>query len=230
MSEHDTRDLRIPPPPDGVVSIDEARTKAATSGPKREWMLVDYTPQTFAGGEVFLPGMWERMHKDGTFELFFHEGPEMNFWQFVALLSEPSRKVQLVMGHNEKGDFVEHAGMVILDQILHTDFLRRVVGNFVFFKEYWNRHDSLDIGWAVLNHWFGKLDADNITGVTPETNRPALLFVKRLGFVEAARIPDFTVFGPAACAGVFTYMTRQMWRDGHQRQFGRPPVENAEAT
>lgn len=222
-------DLRIPPPPDasGVVSIDTAKT---AKGPQREWLIVDYTPQTFAGGEVFLPGLWKRMHDDNTFELFFHEGPEMNFWQFVALLSEPSRKVQLVLGHNEKGDFVEHAGFVILDQILNAPGLRRAVGNFVFFKEYWNRHDSLDLGWAVLNHWFGKLDADNITGVTPEPNRAAIMFAKRLGFVEAARIPDFTVFGPMPCAGVFTYMTRQMWRDGHQKHFGRPPVENSEAT
>lgn len=222
-----TESLRTLPPP-GTVAIDEGRPRhpkrPAGDGGNREWMIVDYTPQTFAGGEVFLPGMWKRMHDDETFGMFFHEGPEMNFWQFVALLSDPVRRVQLIIGHDEKGTAIEHAGFVILDNILLNEQLRRAMGNFVFFKEYWNRHDSLDIGWAVLNNWFGAYKADTITGITPEVNVPALRFVKRLGFVESGRIPNFTIAG-GVCAGVFTYMTREMWKAAHLRHFGVEPVE-----
>lgn len=211
-------------PPDLTAPADvKARPVGVTQSKVKEWVIVDYNPRTFPGGEIFLPGLWKRMHDEETFEMFFHEGPQMTFWDFVSLLS--SSKIQLVIGHDENGDAVEHAGLTMLDHILYTPALHRGVGSFLFFKEYWNRHDSMDLGWAVLNNWFGVLNADTIAGLTPIDNRAAILFIRRLGFVEAGRIPDFTTYGGGPCAAVSSYMTRDMWRAAHLKHFGKAPDE-----
>lgn len=215
----DTTDASIP-------SAADAKARPAGSSKVKEWVIVDYNPRTFPGGEIFLPGLWKRMHDDETFEMFFHEGPQMGFWDFVNVLSGAAdTKVQLVIGHDADGNAIEHAGLVMLNHILFTPAVHRAVGNFLFFHDYWNRHDSEDLGWAVLNNWFGVLDADTIAGLTPELNRAALLFVKRLGFKESGRVPDFTTYGQGACATVTTYMTRDMWKAAHARRYGTPPAE-----
>src|SRR6266850_520428 len=87
----------------------------AAPGEKREWVIVDYDPSKMPGGEVFLPGLWKRMHDDGTFGMFFHEGPDMSFVQFGALLTRTDARIQLVIGHDAEGNAKEHAGLLILD-------------------------------------------------------------------------------------------------------------------
>lgn len=181
------------------------------AGEKREWVIVDYDAAKMPGTEVFLPGLWKRMHDDGTFNMFFHEGPEMNFCQFGAVLAAPCDKVQLVIGHDAEGNAKEHAGVVILMHILYNDVVKRAVGNFLFFKEYWHRADSYQLGMAVLDHWFGNMKFDVIAGVTPRANRAAIQFIKRLGFQIVGDIPNFTMYEGKQCASVSSFMTREMW-------------------
>jgi RimJ/RimL family protein N-acetyltransferase len=203
-------------PPGGTNEADERVHPPQVAGagsPKREWVIVDYNAATMPGTEIFLPGLWKRMHDDGTFNMFFHEGAEMSFCQFGALLATPVDKVQLVIGHDENGTAVEHAGMLLLTHILYNDVVKRAVGNFLFFKEYWNRHDTQELGQAVLDHWFGVMDFDVIAGTTPRGNRAAIQFIKRLGFQIIGDIPDFTQFDGKRCASATSFMTRKMWQD-----------------
>lgn len=201
-------------PPDMRDTITEERVRPApTAGAheKLEWVIVDYNAATMPGAEVFLPGLWKRMHDDGTFKMFFHEGPEMNFCQFGAILASPSERVQLVIGHDAEGNAKEHAGLLILTHILANDVVKRAVGNFLFFHEYWNHHATMDLGRAVLDHWFGKMEFDVIAGTTPRANRAAISFIKRLGFQIIGDIPDFTMYEGVRCASANSFMTRDMW-------------------
>ena len=157
-------------PPTGTDAPTKGTKTRVVEIPRRphlDWRLLDYDAKLAVGGDIFLPGLWRRMHDDGTFQLFFHEGPEMNFWQFVSSLSDPNEKVQLVIGFDEEQKAVEHAGLVILNRILVNDKIKRACGNFLFFREYWHREDSLELGWVVLNNWFGVHKADTIAGTTP---------------------------------------------------------------
>lgn len=199
-----------PPDMDAIAERVRPSPVAGAHG-KLEWVIVDYNPATMPGAEVFLPGLWKRMHDDGTFGMFFHEGPDMSFCQFGAILASPLDRVQLVVGHDAQGTAVEHAGMLILAHILRNDIVKRAVGNFLFFKEYWHRHDSLELGRAVLDHWFGVMDFDVIAGVTPRLNRAAVAFIKRLGFQIMGDVPNFTMYEGKRCASASSYMTREMW-------------------
>jgi RimJ/RimL family protein N-acetyltransferase len=197
-------------PPD--VNADAPVTyPTVDAGEKREWVIIDYNASTMPGSEVFLPGLWKRMHDDGTFGMFFHEGPDMSFVQFGAFLTRTDERVQLVIGHDSEGTAREHAGMVVLQHILYTDAVKRAVGNFLFFHEYWNRHDTMDLGRAVLDHWFGTMGFDVIAGVTPRANRAAITFIKRLGFQVVGDVPSFTLYDGKPCASATSFMTKQTW-------------------
>lgn len=182
------------------------------AGKKLEWMLVDYDAAKMPGSEVFLPGLWKRMHDDGTFNMFCHELPDMNFMQFVNVLTTKSYcRIQLVIGHDEEGTAKEHAGIVILDNILYNDHTKRAMGNFAFFKEYWHRNDSLQLGKAVMDHWFNNMKFDVISGLTPRNNRAAISFIKRLGFQILGDLPTFTTYEHKVSNSAISFMTAEMW-------------------
>jgi hypothetical protein len=202
-----------PPSPDGA----EERVRpspvhgASGTGEKLEWVIVDYDAAKMPGAEIFLPGLWKRMHDDGTFAMFFHEGPEMTFVQFGGVLTSPLDRVQLIIGHDAEGTAKEHAGLLMLNHVLVNDVVKRAVGNFMFFREYWHRHDSLEIGRAVLDHWFLNMGFDVIAGITPRANRAAIAFIKRLGFHIIGDVPEFTMYEGKRCASATSFMTREFW-------------------
>lgn len=218
MSSSHSHSSHLPPPPgtNGHATAIEAET-ALTAAPDRvsaavEWSIFDYDPKVMPDTEVFLPGLWKRMHDDGTFEMFYHEDPKMNFTQFGASLAAPGKRVQLVIGHDVQGTAVEHAGVVMLTDILDCPQTKRAAGNFMFFKEYWNRRDSLMLGHAVIRHWFEEMKFDVIVGVTPKQNRAAVLFIHRLGFQQIGEMPAFTVYKGQRCPAVVNHMTIERWR------------------
>jgi len=206
---------RLQPPDQIGVSEERVRPSpvagAAGGEKKLEWVITDFDAARMPGLEIFLPGMWKRMHDDGTFGMFFHEGPEMSFVQFGAILASPADKVQLIIGHDANGDAKEHAGMVILNHVFVNDQVKRAVGNFMFFREYWHRHDSMELGRAVMDHWFLTMGFDVIAGLTPRANRAAIQFIKRLGFQVVGDVPNFTVYEGKPSASVTSFMTREMW-------------------
>jgi RimJ/RimL family protein N-acetyltransferase len=198
-----------PPSPDGAEERVRPSPVHGASGEKLEWVIVDYDAAKMPGAEIFLPGLWKRMHDDGTFAMFFHEGPEMSFVQFGTVLA--SSRIQLIIGHDSEGTAKEHAGLLMLDHILINENVKRAVGNFMFFREYWHRHDSLEIGHAVLDHWFLNMGFDVIAGITPRANRAAVQFIKRLGFQIVGDVPNFTMYEGKQCASATSFMTREMW-------------------
>lgn len=201
----------LPPPPPASTSEPIEMPTPVAADQKREWSIIDYDPKVMPGTEVFLPGLWERMHRDGTFEMFYHEGPNMNFTQFGASLASADKRVQLVLGYDSEGNATEHAGLVILTDILDCPQTKRAAGNFMFFKEYWNRSDSLALGTAVIRHWFEEMKFDVIFGVTPKQNRAAIMFIHRLGFQQVGEIPAFTIYKGQRCPAVINCMTKERW-------------------
>lgn len=206
--------LKPPPALDTSASQMDAPVTypTAAAGEKREWVIINYDAKTMPGSEIFLPGLWKRMHDDGTFAMFFHEGPEMNFVQFGAFLTHSDELVQLIVGHDAEGNAKEHAGILVLRNIFISDQVKRAVGNFLFFREYWDRHDTQQLGQAVLDHWFGTMSFDVIAGVTPRTNRAAISFIKRLGFQMIGDVPNFTVYDGKPSASATSFMTKAMWQ------------------
>lgn len=172
--------------------------------------IIPYMVDNDPTGEIFLPGLWKRLHDEGIYELFFHDHADMNFGAFVKALSSPDALLFMIAKTNADGS-LEHMGIATLGQILDTKLTKRGVAGFLFFKKYWNHRDADDAGHKVLEYWFDKLGLDVIGGVTPKLNRPAIAYIHRLGFVSIGEIPHFCVLKDHESPAIVSYLTRELW-------------------
>lgn len=165
-------------------------------------------------GEFILPALWKRLHDEGTFEMFFHDCPDLTFGQFVASLSRPDEQVHVVClmdGENEESKVLDVAGIAMVTDIRVTEKVKRGLGNFIIMQAFWGAEDSERIGRRILDGWFQELTV--IAGLTPETNGRALRFVNHLGFRIMGKLPSFMTYRGEVCDAVVTAQTRHQWME-----------------
>lgn len=63
----------------------------------------------------------------------------------------------------------------------------------------------------MIDFCFERIGTAVIYGTTPEPNRSAILFMKRMGFGHLPPMPEFCCWKGRPAAAVFSYMTREMW-------------------
>ena len=85
-----------------------------------------------------------------------------------------------------------------------------------FFPEAWGKH-TYEIGKMVLKYWFemkkdnGEPILDVLMGKTPESNRLAVRFIKKMGFTIIGTVPGicFDVKQKKKIGAVFSYIRRE---------------------
>jgi len=184
---------------------------------KISFKMVPARADLIMNGETVLPLIWKQMHEEGTFDMFFHDFPELNFGAFVRVLSEPNEQVHAVCVM--QGDaVVDIAAISMLTDIRYTELVKRALGNFLLFKKYWGHEDATRIGAIILDTWFK--DLETVGGVTPELNDRALRFIEEMGFTRLGVIPGFSSYRGEQCGSVATYQTRRMWMQRREELLG----------
>ncbi len=70
---------------------------------------------------------------------------------------------------------------------------------------------ALDGGRKMLDTFFNKLDIDHLFGTTPEPNKAAIAYAKRLGFSIYGPVPDFCAYN-GDYVGIYTsHLSRTEW-------------------
>lgn len=88
-----------------------------------------------------------------------------------------------------------------------TDFSGRAARiNFCVMRPYFGQ--AFDIGKAVCHYVLDSQYLDAVYGITPECNRAAIRFVKRLGFRQLATLPYAIDYNGRICSGVLTIKER----------------------
>lgn len=165
-------------------------------------------------GEKVLPMLWDRLHAEGTFEMFFHDCPNLEFGAFVAALSRPDEQVHVVClmdSDAEDAQVIDCAGIAMVTDIRFTEKVKRGLGNFILMQRFWGAADAQRIGQVILDGWFRELTV--IAGITPSTNERALRFVEHLGFRVTGTLPQFVSYRGQVCDAVITAQTRHQWLD-----------------
>lgn len=108
----------------------------------------------------------------------------------------------------------KYAGIAWLTNVEETDTLRKGLGAFAFFKEYWHPSVTHVYGTMCLSQWFNILDFSLIYGITPAPNRPARRYCKRLGFEYSARIPGFVSYKGETVDAMVATLTRERFNQG----------------
>ncbi len=151
-----------------------------------------------------LRGIFRRLTEQGIDKELLHNGAmsEEEFVQFA------DREALTSIFLDMEG---KCAGLAWLTHVEETDTLKKGLGAFAFFKEYWRPEISQAFGDICLGHWFNILEFDLIYGITPAANRPAQLYCKRLGFQYSARIPGFVSYHGKTVDAMVATMTREQF-------------------
>lgn len=189
----------------------------ASEAPAKTLKLIPARADLIDQGEIVLPLIYRQLKEEGIFEMFFHDFPQLTFGQFVNVLSKPDEQVHAVCVMD--GDKItDLAAIAMLTDIRVTDHVKRALGNFLLFKNYWHGEDSTRVGGVILDSWFQYLDT--IAGVTPEKNERALRFVQHMGFIRIGVIPGFASYRGETCGSVATYLTRRNWMARREELLG----------
>lgn len=189
----------------------------ATPIAERTFKMLPARADVIEHGEIVLPSLYDQMKKEGTFEMFFHDFPDLTFGQFVKTLSEPGEYVHAVCVY-ENDAIVDVAAIAMMTDIRYTDIVKRGLGNFLLFKKYWDSDQSTKIAALILDGWFAQLNT--VVGVTPETNERALRFIQHMGFKTIGALPGFASYRGALCASVASYQTKSMWLERRETLLG----------
>ena len=126
---------------------------------------------------------WDQMVSDGTNNVVFHD-ELCNSDLFLQFIKSSAILPQFIL-YNQT-----IAGFTWLSEIGKNS----AVGNFCFFKPFWGYGIPEELGQMVLDYWFSfpgkdKPLFDIIIGKTPEWNRKAVSYIKKLDFTILGTIP-----------------------------------------
>jgi RimJ/RimL family protein N-acetyltransferase len=175
-------------------------------------LLLPYMPRGGVFAEKTLIDLHARLHDEGLWPIVFHEDTGISLLQFMNFFSDGKCLLQILATMDDNDHLVDIAGMAwIADVCTCAGILTRGVGSFAYFKGYQTPAFSSQFGEMILDYWFNQLKLDTIVGVTPEPNRAALVYVKRLGFKEFGSLPKYTTYEGKVADGVVTSMSKEDW-------------------
>ena len=152
--------------------------------------------------------LYNRLRSEDLWSVVFHENTEMSLLEFMNFFSHGNCSLQILSIVNND-TVVDFAGMAWLtDMAVCQNVLTRASGSFGFFKEYQKPMYTDQFSDMILEFWFEQMKIDTLIGMTPEPNRSALLYIKRIGFKEVARLPQYTTYKNEVVTGVVTMMTK----------------------
>jgi hypothetical protein len=176
---------------------------------EKEFTLIPYVKVEgqWTASYSFIHGLWCKMVRDGTVHRVFYGGSVKNVGEFVDWLKLPSNHVLLALDK----DASTPLGFCWLNGVED----RRGWFGFCLFSETWGK-DAIKLLEAMRDYWMGMKDENGqyvfhiLLGVTPVTNRLALMAMKSIGAKRGTPIPDLSTNATTGrrVAGVISYYMR----------------------
>ena len=174
--------------------------------------LMPYVVGAGAFNEEALIVLYKRLKDEDLWDTVFHEDTGVSLLKFMNFFSGGQCLLQFLAIVNDDR-VVDIAGMSwIADITICSGVLTRGVGSFGFFKDYQKPMYTDQFSEMILDYWFNALNLDTIVGVTPEPNRAASIFVKRAGFREVGRMPNYTTYKGQVANGIIHSLTKEEYR------------------
>jgi RimJ/RimL family protein N-acetyltransferase len=80
-----------------------------------------------------------------------------------------------------------------------------------FFREYQKRGIAGEFTEMLTDYAFDIPGVEALFGTTPEPNRAALIFGRRMGFTQLPPLPLYTCWEGKPCAAIVSYLTKDSW-------------------
>ena len=174
--------------------------------------LIPYSPNCGVYKEDVLLALHKRLKEEDLWDTLFHEDAGVSLLGFMNFFSTDKTLLQILSVVKEDGT-TDLAGMAWVSELCKCGgVLSRGEISFLFFRDYQSPSFTDRFGDMILEFWFEILGLDVVMGITPEPNRPARIYVKRVGGTECGRIPNWTTFKGNVVAGVITSITKEDYR------------------
>ena len=176
------------------------------------FLLAPYNPRGGVYSPEVLVGLYARLKDEGLWDTVFHDNPDMNLLDFMEFFSMPSVMLQFV--NILDGENVSDIGAIAwLSGVEQYGSRQRAVANFCVFKSYQRPVLTDPMARLIFGYWFECLGIDVIVGMTPAANAPAVNFIKRVGFVEACRIPNYSFYKGSTTDCVISFMDTKSYSE-----------------
>ena len=155
--------------------------------------------------QVQLAQAYIRMEEEGTLAtVFYQKLPTLA--EFMAEFLTAGRRVTLGCFRQQ-----ELCGLGWVFQPVTMDKYVKCETGMVFFRRQSNPRDNLSFGKMMLQVFFERYPVDVIFGVTPDPNKLALRYARKLGFSLHGPIPDYCSFGGELVDGWISHMSKEGW-------------------
>lgn len=167
-------------------------------------MIFPYPPETA------LAYLYSIFEKQGLLPILFHEGVPPLSW-FLSTYRKPEISTLGCYRKLEDGT-AEILGIVWINQSwkIGQNWTKREVG--MCFVRQQPIQDLETLALMSIQWAFDHLNTDTLVGTTPETNRAALLFGRKLGFHQAGPLPGYTCYDGKLCGAYFQSLPKDEWR------------------
>jgi hypothetical protein len=155
--------------------------------------------------------VFNKLKSEDLYKIVFHDNTDMNLLDFMNFFSHPSVSLQIIAVAD--GDSItDIAGISWLSGLeKYGENNQRAVGNFCAFRAYQTPAYTDMMAKFVMEYWFKCLGLDIIVGMTPASNVLAVRFIKRIGFRELFRIPNYSSLLGSRTDCVVTYMEKDQY-------------------
>lgn len=88
---------------------------------------------------------------------------------------------------------------------------RKAEVGFAYLKEHHGTRIPEELTRQMIQYCFDDLEMDALYGTTPEPNKLAIRFSKRLGFSQVGPLPAYCTWHGQPCGAIISYMSRAQW-------------------
>lgn len=193
----------------------------ARDGKDYEWMRDPFllTPYLLNESGVYksdaLVSLYDRLKFEGLYGTVFHDNPDMGLFGFMSFFNSPGVLLQ-ILNYVQNDKIVDVAALCWVVGVERYVDKTKAVASFVVFKDYQKPNYTSILADLAVGYWVNELEIDVVIGMTPALNKPAVRFVKRIGFEELCRIPGYTSLNGEICESVVTMMTKKRYQELHQ--------------
>lgn len=168
---------------------------------------MNLVPYVQIDGEWTIPdrlmeALWQKTAADRLHELTFYDGSIVNAGQFLEYMKSDKTLPVIALDHDGPHGF---AWLTEIGGV-------RAFGHFCMMRDSWGESAKM-IADQIINYWWSLAGEKGpilqlIMGLTPEWNKPAVRFIKKLGFTVVGTIPRICNGKDGLAPGVLSYIER----------------------
>jgi hypothetical protein len=157
-------------------------------------------------GEDWIGGAYFRLKSEGIFPIFMHNNPTIGLSAFLAWAAKIT-----TLGFFSNPDTIPTLdGFAFINRIQQFGEESICEVGEMFFRGT-PRNVTLAYCRMALDFCFITRGFVAVYGITPEANRPARIFNRRLGFTCSEPLPGLVGWGGKAANGIISSMSREQW-------------------